>query len=75
MELTKKRHVKVKQIGDVVVLTPNHALTGGSETDELQELILELDGQGNESLLINLKKVEWMSTMGLAVLLQGHKLS
>jgi len=73
MEATKLKHTQVKQIGEVVVITPLHALSGGDETDELKESILRHDAQGNESLLINLKEVEWMSTMGITVLIQAHK--
>ena len=64
--------LEVRNMGDVVVLNPKGLLLGGKETDELQEKILELDRAGNNKLLLNLGKVTFMSSMGLAVVFRAH---
>ncbi len=62
----------VRKQDDVFVLTPQGMLLGGKETDELQEKIKELDGAGNEKLVINLGRTTFMSSMGMAVLFRAH---
>jgi len=64
--------LNVRNEGDVVVLDPKGMLLGGKETDELREKITELDAQGNGKLLVNLGKVSFMSSMGLAALFLAH---
>jgi len=64
--------LEVRSRGDVVILTPKGMLLGGKETDELQEKITELDRAGNTWLLLNLGKVTFTSSMGLAVLFRAH---
>ncbi len=59
--------LNVRTIDDVVILTPQGMLLGGAETDELADKINELDGKGNEKLLINLGKTTFMSTPGLSL--------
>lgn len=62
----------VRKVDGVFILTPHGMLLGGKETHELQEKIKELDGAGNEKLLINLGKTTFMSSMGLSVLFRAH---
>ncbi len=52
----------------IVILTPKGMLLGGNETEELEEKVKELDGNGNEKLLINLGKSTFMSTPGISVM-------
>jgi len=62
----------VRSEADVVILSPKGMLLGGQETDDLREKITELDVQGNRKLLINLAKVSFMSSMGLAAMFLAH---
>jgi len=62
----------IKTIDDVVILTPKGLLLGGKETDELEARIKELDGAGNEKLLIDLGQTTFMSSMGMACLFLAH---
>ena len=64
--------LNVRTVDDVVILTPRGMLLGGAETDELEEKIKELDGKGNEKLLINLGNTTFMSSMGLRVFFWVH---
>jgi anti-anti-sigma factor len=58
----------VRTVEDVAILAPKGMLLGGKETDEVEEKVRELDGAGNEKLLINLGKTTFMSSMGMAFL-------
>lgn len=62
----------IRTIDDVVILTPRGLLLGGKETDELEARIEELDGEGNEKLLIDLSQTTFMSSMGMACLFLAH---
>jgi anti-anti-sigma factor len=62
----------VREDDGIFVLTPHGKLLGGKETDELQDRIKELDGAGNEKLVMNLGKTTYMSSMGMAVLFRAH---
>ena len=64
--------MEIRNVEDVVILTPKGMLLGGKETDELEARIKELDGQGNEKLLIDLGKTTFMSSMGMACLFLAH---
>jgi anti-anti-sigma factor len=62
----------IRTVDDVVILTPRGLLLGGKETDELEARIKELDGEGNEKLLIDLSQTTFMSSMGMACLFLAH---
>lgn len=64
--------MEIKNVEDVVILIPKGLLLGGRETDELEARIKELDGQGNEKLLIDLSQTTFMSSMGMACLVLAH---
>ena len=64
--------MEIRNVEDVAILTPKGLLLGGRETDELEAEIRELDGQGNEKLLIDLSQTTFMSSMGMACLFLAH---
>ena len=66
------QHVKVKNLENVVVLTPKGYLVGGEETDELEKYIRDLAADGNKWLVINLGDVSFMSSAGLTALLRAR---
>jgi anti-sigma B factor antagonist len=68
------KKVKMKRIGPVVVLSPQASLFGGDETYALKDAIQQLNDEGNQYLVVNLAKVERMTSLGLGFLVAGHKL-
>lgn len=66
------QHVKVKNLDNVVVLTPKGYLVGGEETDELEKYIRDLATEGNKWLVINLGETQHINSTALGVLITGH---
>ena len=58
--------------GRALVLTPTRNLTGGTETEELLAAADQVLAQGTPRIVIDLGKVEWISSLGLAVLVTIH---
>ena len=67
------RFVSINKKDGVVVLTPKKDLVGGDETDQLLEVINQLDEEGSMCLIVNLSKVGLMSSMGLDTLIVGRR--
>jgi anti-anti-sigma factor len=53
-------------IGDVCVLTPKRNLTGGEETRSLTGAIDETTRGGVAKVVVDLGKINWVNSMGLA---------
>ena len=66
------KHSHVKRLGKVVVLKPHGNLMGGEETDELEKLIEDFDGQGMRCLVVNLVDVGMMNSLAISRLIRGH---
>ena len=66
------QHVKVKELEEVVVLTPKGYLVGGEETDELEKHIRDRAEGGNKWLVINLGDTQHINSTALGVLITGH---
>lgn len=64
--------MKKRQVGDIVVLAPKGYLTGGDETDELEQAIKQLGEAGNKSLVINLSETQHLNSTALGVLISAH---
>jgi anti-sigma B factor antagonist len=64
--------MKNRQVGDVVILAPKGYLTGGDETDELEQAIKQLGEAGNKSLIINLGETQHLNSTALGVLISAH---
>ena len=64
--------MKQRQVGDVVVLAPKGYLTGGDETDELEQAIKALGEGGNKHLVINLGETQHLNSTALGVLISAH---
>lgn len=56
------------QNGDVVVLAPKGYLTGGEETEALQQVLRCLSEEGNLRLVINLTDAQHLNSLALDVL-------
>ena len=64
--------MKQRQVGDVAVLAPKGYLTGGDETDELEQAIKALGEGGNKHLVINLGETQHLNSTALGVLISAH---
>jgi anti-sigma B factor antagonist len=66
------KHCKLKRAESIAILTPRGALTGGEETDEVQEMIRSLGEQGNMRLIVTLSEVDMLNSWALGVLIGGY---
>lgn len=64
--------MKQRQVGSITVLTPRGYLTGGDETDELEQTIRQLGESGNKHLVINLGETQHLNSTALGVLISAH---
>ena len=61
-------------IGDVCVLAPKKNLTGGEETQILTAAVDEITAGGVTKVVVDLGKVAWVNSMGLAGLQRARLL-
>jgi anti-anti-sigma factor len=66
------KHAHVKRINGVVILKPHGNLMGGEETDELEKLVDQFDGEGIACLVVNLVDVGMMNSLAISQLIRGH---
>jgi anti-sigma B factor antagonist len=64
--------MKQRQIGSIAILTPHGYLTGGEETDELEQSIKKLGEADNKHLVINLGETQHLNSTALGVLISAH---
>ena len=64
--------MKQRQVGNVVIITPKGYLTGGNETEELEQGIKKLGEEGNKHLIINLGETQHLNSTALGVLISAH---
>ena len=64
--------MKQRQVGNIVILSPKGYLTGGDETEELEQGIKALGEGGNKNLVINLSETQHLNSTALGVLISAH---
>ena len=64
--------MKTRDVGDVSILTPKGYLTGGNETEELEQAIKALVDKSNKNLVINLAETQHLNSTALGVLISAH---
>ena len=64
--------MKQRQAGSITILVPHGYLTGGEETDELEQAIRKLGEAGNKQLVINLGETQHLNSTALGVLISAH---
>ena len=64
--------MKQRQVGSIVVLSPKGYLTGGEETEELEQAIRTQSEGGNKHLVINLGETQHLNSTALGVLISAH---
>jgi anti-sigma B factor antagonist len=56
----------------VVVLDLNGKLTGGPEAETFRNIFKSLIEEDKKRIIINLKKVDWINSTGLGILISGY---
>jgi anti-sigma B factor antagonist len=64
--------MKQRQVESIAILTPKGYLSGGDETDELENAIKSLADSGNKSLIVNLSETQHLNSTALGVLISAH---
>ena len=64
--------MKERQVGDIAIIAPRGYLTGGDETEELEQRIKGLSEGGNKHLVINLGETQHLNSTALGVLISAH---
>jgi anti-sigma B factor antagonist len=64
--------VNQKELYGAVVLELNGKLTGGPEAEQFRNMFKALLEQGKKNIIINLKKVDWINSTGLGILISGY---
>jgi len=64
--------MRERQVGSIVILGPRGYLTGGEETDALEQKIRTLSESGNKHLVINLGETQHLNSTALGVLISAH---
>lgn len=63
---------KVEMRGEIAIVTPKGSLVGGSETMDLHATIRVLIDAGNKKLIVDLGKVDLMTSRGISVMVEAH---
>ncbi|UCH84766.1 MAG: STAS domain-containing protein [Candidatus Latescibacterota bacterium] len=64
--------VNQKEIYGAVVLELQGKLTGGPEAETFRNIFKELMNSGKKNIIVNLKKVDWINSTGLGILISGY---
>lgn len=64
--------VKQREAHGVVILDLNGKLTGGPEAESFRTIFKTLIEEGRKDIVINLKKVDWINSTGLGILISGY---
>lgn len=64
--------MKQRQVGSIEILYPKGYLTGGEETDDLEQTIKTLGEAGNKQLVVNLSETQHLNSTALGVLISAH---
>lgn len=66
------RKLKYEMRGAIAILKPEGSLTGGDETLEMERVIAELSEQGNRQMIVDLSKVELMTSRSIGALVWAY---
>ena len=64
--------IQQKELYGAVVLELNGKLTGGPEAETFRNIFKGLLEEGKKNIIIDLKKVDWINSTGLGILISGY---
>ncbi len=64
--------MKQREVGSIAIVVPNGYLTGGEETEHLDQAIKRLAEGGNRHLVVDLGEVQHLNSTALGVLISAH---
>ena len=64
--------IRQKEVFGAVVLELNGKLTGGPEAETFRNIFRTLIDEGKAKIIVNLKKVDWINSTGLGILISGY---
>jgi anti-sigma B factor antagonist len=64
--------VNQKELYGAVVLELQGKLTGGPEAEQFRTIFKDLVNGGKKNIIVNLKKVDWINSTGLGILISGY---
>ncbi len=70
-----KQHLEIMRTDDAIILTPPSYLLGGDETQELERVMQEAIAEGGRHLVLDFRRVEFMDSSALAVIIGAHTAS
>jgi anti-sigma B factor antagonist len=64
--------IQQRELHGAVILELNGKLTGGPEAETFRNLFKTLAAEGKKNIIVNLKKVDWINSTGLGILIAGY---
>lgn len=64
--------VRRREVGSIVVLSPKGSFFGDTETDELQQALMDEAQSGNQRLVINLSDCQALNSIAIGVLMRAY---
>ena len=64
--------MKQREVGSIAIVMPQGYLTGGQETEEVDQAIKKLAEKGNTHLIVNLADAQHLNSTALGVLISAH---
>lgn len=64
--------IRQKELYGAVVLELNGKLTGGPEAETFRNIFRTLMDEEKKKIIVNLKKVDWINSTGLGILISGY---
>jgi anti-sigma B factor antagonist len=64
--------INQRELQGTVVLDLQGKLTGGPEAEQIRATFKELVNDGKKHIIVNLRKVDWINSTGLGILISGY---
>lgn len=64
--------MKQREVGSIAIVMPSGYLTGGEETEQLDQAIKRHAEAGNKHLIVNLAEVQHLNSTALGVLISAY---
>lgn len=64
--------IQQRELYGAAILDLNGKLTGGPEAETFRNIFKSLLEEGKRNIIVNLKKVDWINSTGLGILISGY---